>query len=127
MPAHCQLNGIGDDIARHQRGFHALVTHGDAVGHGDCGELARRAAGLVDTRLGGLRLTPESDVTWRRFVPSRRHADDRPVHGLARDTHRVKEGAVRRALGTFRDVAAGHIGFIELGTHFSLHLNVARS
>ena len=69
----------------------------------------------------------ESGTLRCRFVPNGRHADDRPVHGLTRDTHRIKEGAVRGTLGTLRDVAAGHFGFIKLGTHFALHLNVARS
>ena len=35
----------------HQRGLHAGVAHGDAVGHGDRGELARRAAAALTPSL----------------------------------------------------------------------------
>src|SRR5262249_56190829 len=45
VPAHGQLDGIGDDLARGERGLHALVAHGDAVGDGDGAKLARPAAG----------------------------------------------------------------------------------
>ena len=43
MAAHGELDGIGDDLARRQRGLHALMPHGDAVGDGDGAEFARRA------------------------------------------------------------------------------------
>ena len=43
MAAHGELDGIGDDLARRQRGLHALMAHGDAVGDGDGAEFARRA------------------------------------------------------------------------------------
>ena len=45
MAAHGELDGIGDDLARGQRGLHALMPHGDAVGDGDGAEFARRAVG----------------------------------------------------------------------------------
>ena len=44
MAAHGELDAIGDDLARRQRGLHALMPHGDAVGDGDGAEFARRAA-----------------------------------------------------------------------------------
>ena len=44
MAAHGELDGIGDDLARGQRGLHALMPHGDAVGDGDGAEFARRAS-----------------------------------------------------------------------------------
>ncbi len=51
VAAHGQLDGIGDDLAADQRGLHALVAHGDAVGDGDGAELARRAVGGRDALL----------------------------------------------------------------------------
>jgi hypothetical protein len=45
MAAHGQFDRVGDGFARGQRRAHALVPHGDAVGHGDRGEFARRAVG----------------------------------------------------------------------------------
>ena len=50
VAAHGELDRIGDHLAADQGRLHALVAHGDAVGHGDGGELARRAAGLGDAR-----------------------------------------------------------------------------
>ena len=44
MAAHRELDRVGDDLAADQRGLHPGMAHGDAVGHGDGGELARRAA-----------------------------------------------------------------------------------
>ena len=51
MAAHRQFNEIGDDFPRRQRGLHAGMTHGDAVGHCDCAEFARRRADGGDPRL----------------------------------------------------------------------------
>ena len=48
MAAHGEFDRIGDHFARHQRGTHALMAHGDAVGDGDGAEFAGRAARLLD-------------------------------------------------------------------------------
>jgi hypothetical protein len=60
-----------------QRRLHALVAHGDAVGHGDGAEFPRRALGRGNTLLDDLRLTHQRDVAGRSFVPAGRHADQR--------------------------------------------------
>ena len=39
LGVHDRLHRVGDDLAADQRGPHALVAHGDAVGHGDGHEL----------------------------------------------------------------------------------------
>src|SRR5207247_5083073 len=39
MPARDELDGIRDDLARDERGLHALGAHRDAVAHGDGVEL----------------------------------------------------------------------------------------
>ena len=74
MPAHGEFHRVRDQVARHQRGLHALVAHRDAVGHRDGGEFARRAAGLVHALLHRLRLArrarccraPPRSSRWRR-------------------------------------------------------------
>ena len=43
LGVHDRLDRVGDDLARHERGVHALVPHRDAVGHGDGAELEREA------------------------------------------------------------------------------------
>ena len=78
VAAHGELDRIGDHLAADQRRLHALVAHGDAVGDGDRGELARRAAGLGHAALDRLRLPAQRDVAGRRLVPGRHHADERP-------------------------------------------------
>ena len=50
--------------------FMPCVAHGDAVGDGDGGEFARRAAGGGDALLDRLRLALQRDVARRRLVPA---------------------------------------------------------
>ena len=83
MAAHGQLDRVGDHLARRQRRLHALVAHGDAVGHGDGAELARRAAGRRDALLDRLGLAHQRDVAGRGLVPAGRDADERLVDLLA--------------------------------------------
>ena len=79
MAAHGELDGIGDAFARDQRGLHALVAHGDAVGHGDGAEFARRAAGGGNAALDGLGLAHQRDVAGCGLVPAGGNADERLV------------------------------------------------
>ena len=97
MAAHGELDAIGDDLARGQRGLHALMPHGDAVGDGDGAEFARRAVGGDDAFLHGLRLAHQRDVAGRGLVPAGGDADEGLVDLLARQTHRVIIGAMRGA------------------------------
>jgi hypothetical protein len=54
LGVHHGLDRVGDDLAAHQRGPHALVAHRDAVGHRDGAELEREAAGVAHAVLGRL-------------------------------------------------------------------------
>src|SRR5258708_22865296 len=69
MAPYGQFDGIGDAFARWQRRAHAVMAHGDAVGHGDSAEFARGAAGGGDALLDRLRLTHPPGVTRRLSVP----------------------------------------------------------
>ncbi len=108
MPAHRQFHGVCDQVARDQRGLHALVAHGDAVGHRDRGEFARRAAGLVDALLHRLRLARERDVARRGLVPAGGDADEGLVDLVLGQPHRVVVAAMRCAAGSHRHVAGRH-------------------
>ena len=106
VAAHRQLDGVGDDLARDERRLHALMTHGDAVGHGDGAEFTRRAAGFIDAQLGGLSLAHQRDVAGCCLVPARHHADERAMYVLLFEAHGVVVGAMRRARRPLRHVTA---------------------
>ena len=76
---HDSLDGVGDDLPRHEREVHPVVAHGDAVGHRDRAELQRVAAGRVHALLGRLRQPVEGQVARRDLVPRAGDADDRLV------------------------------------------------
>ncbi len=119
MAAHGQLDRIGNRIARGQRRAHPLVPHGDAVGHGDGGELARGAVGVLDAQLDRLGLTIERDVAGRGLVPAGGDADEGLVDLLLGQTHRVEIRPVRRAGGALGHMAARQSGFVGIAL---LHL-----
>ena len=73
------------------------MPHGDAVGDGDGAEFARRAVGGDNALLDGLRLAHQRDVAGRGLVPAGGDADEGLMDLLARQTHRVIIGAMRRA------------------------------
>ena len=75
LGVHHALDGVGDDLARHERAAHALVTHRDAVGDRDRHELEREAARVAHAVLGPLGQPVERHVARRDLVPRRRHAD----------------------------------------------------
>ena len=105
MAAHGQLDGIGDQVARDQRGLHALMAHGDAVGDGDGGELTRRAERLLHTALDRLGLAREGDIAGGGLVPACGHADEGLVDLLLGQPHGVIIAAMRRAIRPHGHVA----------------------
>ena len=92
------LDRIGDQFAREQRELHALVVHADAVGNGNGGEFARRAAGFRDSRLGGVDLKIVGHVAGRLLALHADHADHRLGERRIVEPHRAHEGAVRRTV-----------------------------
>ena len=92
--------------------LHAGMAHGDAVGHGDGAELARRAAGIAATPF----LTAWA---WRISAMLQGAASFQqvatPTKGgmdlFGRQTHRVIKGAMRRAFRPLGGVPARQFGF----------------
>ncbi len=89
------------------------MAHGDAVGHGDGAEFARRAAGFLDALLRRLRLAHQGDVAGRGFVPAGGDADEGLVDLLLGQAHGVEIGAVRRPLRPLGHMAAGKFLLIK--------------
>ena len=128
MAAHRQLDGVGDDLAADQRGLHARMAHRDAVGDGDGGELARRAAapprrpssppapGATSAMLQGAASFQVVATPTKRLVDL-----------LLGQAHRIEEGAVRRALRADRDVPARQARLVDRGAADVVrHLGVSR-
>src|SRR4030081_3299397 len=101
-----QCDGIGDAFARWQRRAHAVMAHGDAVGHGDGAELARGASGGGTPLLDRLGLTHQRDVAGRGFIAGRRHTDERLMDLLGSQPHGIKRRAMGRPFRALRHVRA---------------------
>ena len=113
MPAHGQLNGIGNRLAAGQGGAHPLMTHSNAIRHGDCGKLPRGSGGMFHTNLSGLSLAVERNITRSCLVPTGGDAHKRLCDFFGGHAHRIIKGTVRRTRGTDRHMSAGQIGFVE--------------
>ena len=99
MAAHGELDAIGDDLARRQRGLHALMPHGDAVGDGDGAEFARRAARRRQRPAS--RLAPGASARCCRARPrSSRWRRRRRADGSARATDPSRNNRSDAARGT---------------------------
>ena len=113
VAAHGELDRIGDQVAGGERRLHALVSHGNSVGHGDGGEFARRAAAAIDANLYGLGLAVERDVAGGGLVPARGDTDDRLGDLLLGEAHGVEVRAMGRPLRPDRGVPRGHLRLVE--------------
>ena len=107
MAAHSQFNRIGNGFAGGERGAHAFVPHGDAIGDGDCGKFARGAAASLDAEFDGLCLTVQRDVTGCGFVPARRDANEGLFDIVFVHAHRVIIRTMRCAGWADRNMTAG--------------------
>src|SRR3982074_2906000 len=113
-----QFDGVGDAFARWQRRAHAVMAHGDAVGHGDGAEFARSAACGGNALLDRLGLPHQRDVAGRGLVPARRHADERLVDLLGGEPHGIEIGAMRRPFRALRHMTARQsLLDVGLGVH----------
>ena len=73
--------------------LHADVAHGDAVAHGDGGELHRRAAGGADARLDGLGDLVQVHVAGDDLVVGAHHADEGALQLLLGVAQGVEQGS----------------------------------
>ena len=102
------LGGVGDEVPGDQGVFHAYVAHGDAVAHGDGGELDGRAAGGPDAGLDGVGDLIQVHVAGDDLVIGADHADQRPLQLLPGKT----QGIEQRAVGS-----GGNSGFDDVACH----------
>ncbi len=93
VAARDELDGVGDDFARDQRGLHALGAHGDAVGDGDGVELHRRAACFAHALLDGLGDLAQVEVARADLGPGVGDADDGLVQVFFAEADAAQVGA----------------------------------
>ncbi len=91
--AHDGFDGVGDDLARDERVFHAFAAHRDAVGHGDGVEDDGLAASLVRALLGFERELVNVHVAWRDVAPGGGDADERLLEIFRLEADGIKHGA----------------------------------
>ena len=105
LPAAHQFDGIGDDLAAHQRGAHAFGAHGLAVGNGDGVELHGRAAGGANAflHLGGE--PAQVKVAGHGFDPGVGHADEGTAQVLVGESDGFEHGARRSLVAPVGDAA----------------------
>ena len=101
-----QFDGVGDDFAADQGGFHSLGAHGDAVADGDGAELERYAVGGADAFLDALGEAVEVDVAGGDVAGEVGDGDEGFFHILLGDAHRHKHSAGGGALGVVGDFGA---------------------
>ena len=107
------LGGVGDQIPGHQGVLHSRVAHGDAVAHGDGGELHRGAPGSADACLHRLGDLVQVHVPGHDLVIGADHADEGALQLLLGVAQCVEQGAVG---------GGGNAFFHNIGTHESVLL-----
>ncbi|MCV7207617.1 hypothetical protein [Mycolicibacterium canariasense] len=112
---HDGLDAVGDDLPRHQREVHALVAHGDAVGHRDGAEFQRVAARFVHTGLDLLGQPLQRHVARGDLVPRRTDADLRFGPVVVTHPDRTQHAASGRLLQAVGDVTAAGLDVGETG------------
>ena len=82
------------------------MAHRNPISDGDGTEFPWRRPCLFNASGYRMALTHQCSITRRTFVPARRHADKRGFNLARAKTHGIIIGAVGRACGTKRDMAA---------------------
>ena len=112
LGVHDQLVGVRDVLARDERGTHALVAHGDAVGDRDRIEDQRDSASSIRTGLRVHSQLVEMVVTRRDLVPRRRDSNLRLRKVLILQTNRAQHGAgggATESVGDIKTAAAAMV------------------
>ena len=84
------------------------MAHGDAVAHGDGGELHRGASGGTDAGLDSLGDLVQVHVAGDDLVVGTDHADERPLQLLLGIAQGIEQGAVGGGGGPFFNDIAAH-------------------
>jgi hypothetical protein len=69
LGVHHRLHRVSDDLAADQRRTHALMTHGDAIGHRDGHEFEGKAARIAHAGLRPLGQASQGKIARGDFVP----------------------------------------------------------
>src|SRR5690606_17062970 len=112
-----QLDRIRDHLAADEARTHALVAHGDTVGHGDRVEPPRGTSALLHALAADVGLEVERGIARRAVVAGRNDGDERPRDLVLRHAHRVVIAALRCLFGADRNVTAGQAGLVETVGH----------
>ena len=114
VAARHELDRVGDHLAAHERGAHALGAHRDAVRDGDGVELHRRAAGGAHAVLDPLGEPAQVEVAGHRLGPGVGDADDRPLQRVVVEADSLQ---VRARLGSVRAVEDDPAAPAEVSAH----------
>ena len=104
----CQLDRVGDDLARDQRGAHPLAAHRDPVGDHDGVELDRRAPRRADAFLHLVAQRAQVNVARRDVAPRVRERDERLVQVGVVQPGGLQHRARGRAADALLDGVAAH-------------------
>ncbi len=108
MPDDGELDRVGDEFARDQRGAHPGGAHRDAIGHRDSRELEGGAAGGLDAAAGGGGELAVVEVAGGDVAEGVEDADEGPSEGLIVAPGGAQHGAGGSSLGAFFDRVASH-------------------
>ena len=104
---HC-LGGVGNQVTGNQGVLHAHVAHGDAVAHGNGGELHGGAAGGTDSSLDRLGNLVQVHVAGDDLIVGTDHADEGTLQFLLGVAQGVEQGAVGGGGGAFLNDITAH-------------------
>ena len=93
-----QLDRVGDHLAAHERGFHALGAHRYTIGDGDGVEFHRRATGGADPRLHFFGEPAVIEIAGHGFDPAVPDTDERLGQVLAGEADGVQHRPRRRTV-----------------------------
>ena len=116
-----QLDGIGDDLAADQRGFHPLGAHGNAVADRNGAELKGHAVGGADALLDALGEAVQMDIAGGDIAGQVGDGDKGFFHIRLGNAHSHQHSAGRGALGVMGDFRAAMLGAGVRGQSHSGH------
>ena len=101
-----RLDGVGDDLAAHQRRLHALVAEGDAVADRDRSEAEGDRAGIAHAARGLVGQLAEVEVAGRDIAGQAHDADEGLAQVAVGQACPAEEGAGARPFDAVDDFAA---------------------